>query len=183
VALIRINTVIGVDPGAKGGVAVVSGFQGEPFAMARRFRLSDDLDWDRFARGVEREALVLAEAVRMVSVETVGFQVEAHTRYKLVVENVWGIKGQSASASFTFGYNTGVVVGALQARTGLTPVKVVKAKWAAGHKLLGASKNATVPIAKELFGWEPLPGTRSISDGEADAGLIALWGYNNFDAT
>lgn len=163
--------VIGIDPGIKGGIAVARRSAGGHVAV-QRIRMPVGPDGEVSSHGV---FCMVRNALYANIIETAGVP---RAPLFLYVEAVGGIRGQSASAAFTFGESTGRAIGAAETAMNCgTARRISKVKWAQKVGLpRGASKSDAVALAIKLFGWTPLPGTRTVSDGEAEAGLIAYAG-------
>lgn len=93
-----------------------------------------------------------------------------------LIEKVGGIHGQSASASFTFGRVTGLLIGLCRAH-GCDVLEVPAAEWK-GFLRVPADKAGAVTRATEMFGqaaadryWR-----RKKDDGVAEAAMIAAYG-------
>lgn len=159
--------VIGIDPGLNGGIAICWRGDATGRVFAKRFRMPVSTD------GKKVNPFAVLNAFARLGVHQAGLKVEA-----VYVEAVNGIKGQSASASFTFGEATGTALGATLATFPHSKLeRISKVRWAGKVGLrVGASKSDAVVKAQQFFGWFPLPGCRTITDGEAEAGLIAYAG-------
>lgn len=158
--------VIGIDPGLKGGIAICwRGSAGQVFAKRFRMPVSSD--------GKKVNPYAVLNSLAHLAHSPIPWAIAS-----VYVEAVNGIKGQSASASFTFGEATGTVLGATASYFPSAKLeRISKVRWAGKAGLrVGASKSDAVAKAQELFGWRPLPLCRTITDGEAEAGLIAYAG-------
>lgn len=140
---------IGVDPGKKGGMAVIAddaiaGIEVKPW------------DDDAFVSLVREMAA-----------------------YKCVaaVEKVGAMPGQGVTSMFSFGQSYGFILGVLTA-FGIGYQLVPPTAWKREFGLLHTSKQGSVEVAKRLFPGVNLMATgrsRKESDGMAEALLIAEW--------
>ncbi|CAB5178720.1 hypothetical protein UFOVP158_29 [uncultured Caudovirales phage] len=97
------------------------------------------------------------------------------------IEKVGGVGRQSASRSFTFGFGTGVIYGALAAFD-IVPAEVTPMKWKAAFGLKrdtgetdASFKGRSRSLASELFPEYSLLFCRAKDDGRAEAALIAYY--------
>lgn len=151
------KAVIGIDPGKKGGVAVLnsSGVLLEIYSMPKT------------------EAGVCA-LIRDVS-----------ERYKyniFCLEKAQAMPTQGVTSVFTYGTEYGVLRGAILALGNtLEEVRPVKWKTAIIGKKTGSDKTLSIAKAENLFpNIELIPkGCRVPQDGRAEAALIAEWARRN----
>lgn len=144
---------LGVDPGTRGGLAVLN--PDGVVLYARAFHPS--MTHHEFVNGVIRPAVQMLDRYpsRVVYVEKVGH-----------------IRGDGAQGSFTFGRVDGLIRGALIA-LGHTPLDVYPAAWQSTLECMsGGNKNVTKRRAIELFGAQ----VPQITHMTADALLIAEYG-------
>lgn len=99
-----------------------------------------------------------------------------HSDTKMVIEEVGGIPGQSASAAFNFGYGVGLWRGIAAAYN--MPVETVRPQeWQHQYVTAKEIKGLTKPQKKKRYVLEAQqrwPGVKFTS-GTADAALIAEW--------
>ena len=148
---------IGIDPGKKGGVAVIEADN----AAAMPWR--DDA-FVRYMRTIRHEA------------DMDGQQIIA------AVEKVGAMPGQGTVSMFSFGESFGFILGVLTAY-GIPYQLVPPRKWKAEFGLLNTDKQASVDVAKRLFpGVNLLPTDRcrKESDGMSDALLMAEYARRKF---
>lgn len=146
-------TWIGIDPGANGGIAVLSD-AGWVVAL-RRMPLADG----RVHAGGLADLLREYDYARCVAIERVG-----------------AMPGQGVTSMFTFGRGVGVVYGVCAALS-MPVVEVAPQTW---RKVLGACAKGGKPslafCATRWPGTSLVPeGCRVASDGLADALCIAEW--------
>lgn len=149
--------VLGVDPGARGALAVVENDEIEvhdmPMLLVRRGR-TDKAEVDGYALGALLRGLMVDAAY---------------------VELVGGIQGQSASAAFNFGRAAGAVEYALKALQ--IPVeRVPPLAWKRELKVAGAGKDAARLRASSLFPFAAHNFKRAKDADRAEAALIAEFG-------
>ncbi len=148
---------IGVDPGKKGGVAIIDGDSVEVYA------------WDD-------QTFVDTMSVCM------GRGRARNERVIAAVEKVGAMPGQGVTSMFSFGQSYGFILGVLRA-LGISYQLVPPAVWKREFGLLRADKHASIETCKQLFpGVSLLPGEqcRKDSDGMAEALLIALYAQRKF---
>ena len=145
---------IGVDPGKKGGVAIIA---------------------DDAVSGIQVEAWddeVFVSLMREMS------------KYRCVaaVEKVGAMPGQGVTSMFSFGQSFGFILGVLTA-FGIGYQLVPPTLWKREFGLLHTEKQASVDVAKRLFpGVSLLPTERcrKESDGMSDALLICEYARRKF---
>ena len=148
---------IGVDPGAKGGYAVISKSEMGQAIFA--------YPWDDTFFVAEMQAL-------------------SHTGNGIVaaVEKVGAMPHQGVSSMFSFGQSYGFIQGVLTA-LGIPYQLIPPRKWKAEFGLLNTSKEDSVRVAKRLFpGVNLLPSERcrKDSDGMSDSLLMAEYARRHF---
>lgn len=149
--------VLGIDPGAKGGVAVVA--DGRVIVAADMPTVTD--------KGKARvDPAGLASLLR-----SFGPVDEA------IIERVGAMPGQGVSSMFTFGKAAGIAIGVVSA-LGIPVTEIVPAKWKADLRV-PANKDGARSRASQL-----LPSGASYwplvkHDGRAEAALLALWGQKH----
>ena len=151
-----MNLYLGVDPGAKGGFAVI----------AADGRL---VGYDKF-----RDGVFLAGAIGTIMVT------EGDTINRCYVEKAQSMPSQGVKSMFTYGTGYGKILGTLETML-LSYELVPPRKWQ--KKIIpgapkGESKKAALIKAKQLFPTESfiLKGCRKPHDGIIDAVLIAEYG-------
>ena len=147
---------IGIDPGKKGGYAVI--VDDPQFTYARAY------PWD--------DAAFVAEMRRVGARLT-----DARGCVVAAVEQVNAMPGQGVTSMFSFGKSYGFILGVLE---GLNiPFQTVRPReWKAMFGL-NSDKQRSIEVCHRLFPDIDLKRTercRTESDGKAEALLIALWG-------
>lgn len=141
--------IIGIDPGASGGVAVVN-----PWGRSDAHKMPDT------ARELAGILHALKTAIGSIKAGSI----------KAYVEKVHAMPKQGVSSTFKFGYNAGMIEGVL-ASLGIPYEFVTPIKW---QKDLGCltkgDKNITKRKAQALY-----PDIK-VTHATADALLIATWG-------
>jgi crossover junction endodeoxyribonuclease RuvC len=145
--------VLGIDPGAKGGLALV-----------------------------ERDTKVLHDGMRMPTLKMRGKTILDVKRVRefiyglptiTVIEQVGSMPGQGSVSAFSFGRITGAIEAITQEHSSKGMVWVSPRKWK-GYYKLGKNKQDSIDAAKLRFGkdyhWQ-----YKADDGIAEAALIALW--------
>lgn len=148
---------IGVDPGKKGGYAVI-GDDGSYKAYP----------WDD------------AQFLMHMSGLTMMRDLEGH---KLVaaVEKVGAFSGQGVKSMFSFGHSLGYIEGVLAA-FGIPYQLIPPATWKRSFSLIGKDKKASIEVCHKLFpdmNLLPTDRSRVPSDGMAEAALICLYAKRN----
>jgi len=154
---------IGIDPGKKGGVAVIRvTVEGDPHV--------DVYPWDDdvFVREMARWSndFIAQEGGGMVA----------------AVEKVGAMPGQGVTSMFSFGQSYGFVLGVLTA-FGIPYQLVPPRKWKAEYGLLNTQKQASVDVAKRLFpnvNLLPTDRCRKESDGMSDSLLLCEYARRHF---
>lgn len=98
----------------------------------------------------------------------------------LVIEQVGGIPGQSASSAFVFGRGVGIIIGAAHA-FGLRIETVAPSTWKSALRV-PADKRASRARASELLPAYSDQWPLQKHDGVAEAAMIALYGWQIFGA-
>lgn len=145
---------VGVDPGKKGGYALIDD------TGARAYPWDDQ----RFIEDMRVTATRLDDTA-MACVEKVG----AHP-------------GQGVTSMFTFGQGYGYILGVLAA-LGIGVQLVPPGTWKKEFSLIGKDKAASIEVCKRLFpGVNLLPSEkcRKDSDGMAEALLLACYAQRHF---
>lgn len=148
--------VVGVDPGCYGALGVLnngrlSAYQDMPILKVRRGK-SDKAEVDGYA---------VAKFFRVIEPDVV------------VVEQVGGMTGQSASAAFNFGRAAGAVEYAAKA-LGLRVEMVAPITWKKALKV-NPGKDGSRAMAMKLWPGASAVFERKKDDGRAEAALIAHW--------
>ena len=152
------RTVIGVDPGLKGGLAVIDG-RGELLELA-------DMPLRRVGKRKEIDGAELAAFFGRFAPAQV------------IVEAVHSMPRQGVASTFTFGRGVGIVLGVLQAM-GLPFAEVSPQAWQKLTKCTpGEGKERTLRWAAELFHGAELWTRRGRGiDGRADVLGLAWYGW------
>jgi hypothetical protein len=168
---IRAHGIIGIDPGAHGAVAYVTGdnFWVQPIPGAIVPGARGPGKW----RTDTRALLCILHGLAARGAHTV------------VRENVWGIAGQSAGGSAALGHAIGCIDMAATA-AGLNLETVSPVRWKNGTGLIGKPKSDSVRVAIQMAGddghvFKPKRGVRTeaAAEGMAEAYLIAQWAWRN----
>ena len=149
---------IGVDPGQKGGYAVISKSETGQAVFA--------YPWDDMFFAMEMANLMSLKSQGIVA----------------AVEKVGAMPGQGVTSMFNFGKSFGYILGVLSA-LGIPYQLVPPRKWKAEFGLLNTEKQASVDVAKRLFpGVSLLPSDRcrKESDGMADALCLCEYARRKF---
>ena len=151
-------TILGIDPGASGGIAF--------FSMQRGLLSIFDMPTVEVKRG--------GKTKREVSAAMLNAIIGARDIDAAFVEKVGAMPGQGVSSMFQFGRSVGMIEGVLAALE--IPTNYVTPQvW---QKTVGArgGKDASRARASELFPAYAANFTRKKDDGRADAALIAWYG-------
>ena len=143
---------IGIDPGKKGGIAVLDG-EDAPVA----YPYSDEILIDVLKAALCKTAKITA-----------------------AVEKVGAMPGQGVTSMFTFGTGYGFIQGALSALS--SPYQLVPPKKWKGEYSITADKKQSIEVCRRLFPTlELIPcGCYKEHDGMAEAALIAEYAKRNF---
>jgi hypothetical protein len=145
----RVIPVIGVDPGVRGGIALLDG-EGKAVSVV----------------GLD-PSMTDKEVVDLVTVMACGLR--AMGSRTCFMEKVGYMRGDGGKGAFTFGRIVGLLRGALLANE-IEIESVYPAVWMAGMNCMtGGNKNVSKNLAQRLF-----PGL-TIGHKEADATLIAVY--------
>lgn len=148
--------VLGVDPGCYGALGLVEDGQ---------FVAVDDMPIVKIRRGKTDKAEV--DGHRLAAV------IKAHRADILIVEQVGGMTGQSASAAFNFGRAAGAVEYTGTA-LGLRVERVAPITWKKALKV-NPGKDGSRFMAMRLWPAMAHLFARKKDDGRAEAALIAHW--------
>jgi crossover junction endodeoxyribonuclease RuvC len=149
---------IGVDPGAKGGYAVISKSATGQAVFA--------YPWDDTFFAVEMALLMNSKDQGIMA----------------AVEKVGAMPGQGVTSMFNFGKNAGYIEGVLSG-LGIPYQLVPPAKWKKEFSLIGKDKKASIATCHKLFPDLDLKRTercRTDSDGKAEAMLICEYARRHF---
>jgi crossover junction endodeoxyribonuclease RuvC len=158
-------SVIGIDPGFSGGIAVINSSTTAVFEMptiAGPKKKKGKRDTQKMIDGGALWRIFCKYQPRLIIIEQVG-----------------SMPGQGVSSTFMFGKAYGAALG-LSLATSAHVVTVVPAKWKRAYGLIGKSKKASIILARELYpdlGVELRRVTKD--DGKAEALLIARYGLLN----
>ena len=151
---------IGIDPGVKGGYAVIDNAK-VVYASVRAFPWDDDLFVCEM-RGIKN----LANGIKIIA----------------AVEKVGAMPGQGVTSMFNFGKSAGYIEGVLSA-LGIPYQLVPPATWKREFSLIGKDKQASIVTCRKLFPELDLKRTercRTDSDGKAEATLLAEYARRKF---
>ena len=151
---------IGIDPGQKGGYAVISKSDTGQAVFA--------YPWD--------DTFFAMEMANLMSLKSQGIVA--------AVEKVGARPGQGTVSMFNFGKNAGYIEGVLSA-LGIPYQLVPPAKWKKDFSLIGKDKQASIITCRKLFPELDLKRTercRTDSDGKAEATLLAEYAKRHFGA-
>jgi len=149
---------IGIDPGAKGGYAVISKSETGQAVFA--------YPWDDTFFAMEMANLMQFKEHGIVA----------------AVEKVGARPGQGTVSMFNFGKSAGYIEGVLSA-LGIPYQLVPPAKWKKEFSLIGKDKKASIATCHKLFPDLDLKRTgrcRTDSDGKAESALLAEYARRNF---
>ena len=149
---------IGIDPGAKGGYAVISKSETGQAVFA--------YPWDDTFFAMEMASLMQFKEHGIVA----------------AVEKVGAMPGQGVTSMFNFGKNAGYIEGVLSA-LGIPYQLVTPAKWKKEFSLIGKDKQASIITCRKLFPELDLKRTercRTDSDGLAESTLLACYAMRHF---
>ena len=169
-----MTIIVGIDPGAKGGLAVL--INGKLVSWLKMPLVGKRKDKFQFP---EEGDIDIAKILDWLDV-TVPKQGDRF----FAGEKVNGIRGQSASASFNFGVSTAMVYSALLAH-GRSPGEPLpdfeiyhKLRWGPGVGIpTGSDKKASVNLALELWPRAGELGQGKFTDGPAEAALIGYFAH------
>ena len=173
--------VLGVDPGLYGGIAVLADGK---LVNACKMPLAQTARAAKPAKVVTDDAGDVVATIRAEKSQKAQIDWAAFHTFLLenafggavgAIERVGGMPGQSATASFTFGFNTGAAYGLL-ASVCLPVHQVAASRWK-GALHVPSDKSGAMKRATELFGAEAAARywPRRNCDGVAEAAMIALW--------
>lgn len=149
---------IGVDPGQKGGYAVIAKTETGQAVFA--------YPWDDSFFAMEMASLMQMKEHGIVA----------------AVEKVGARPGQGTVSMFNFGKSAGYIEGVLSA-LGIPYQLVPPNKWKKEFSLIGKDKQASIITCRKLFPELDLKRTercRTDSDGKAEATLLAEYARRHF---
>ena len=144
-------TVIGIDPGQTGAVAILHGTTGALIAV---------------------EDMPVID--KRINAAALGDLLDPEIGAMVVVEAVHAMPKQGVSSSFNFGHSLGVIHGVIGALA-LPQCNVTPQEWKKHHRLIGTAKGGSRQRATELYPAHASLFARVKDDGRADAVLIARW--------
>lgn len=151
-----LRRVIGVDPGASGGIARLTVSQSVSVDFAVRMPM---------LRGASKPTLDAQRALQLLCPDD-------GTDDIIVIERVHSMPGQGVASSFQFGRMFGAIEAVARA-TGTKVVTVLPKRWK-GDLGLGRDKRESIDMAKRVFGTQVDDALkRRCDDGVAEALLIA----------
>ena len=145
---------VGVDPGAKGGYAVIEDVGKDKVAYA--------YPWD--------DTFFVFEMCNLMQRKAEGITA--------VVEKVGAMPHQGVKSMFNFGKTAGFIEGVLSA-LGIPYQLIPPATWKKEFSLIGKDKKASIEVCHRLYpnvGLFPTERSRVCSDGMADALCMAEYG-------
>ena len=149
---------IGIDPGQKGGYAVIAKMETGQAVFA--------YPWDDSFFAMEMASLMQMKEHGIVA----------------AVEKVGARPGQGTVSMFNFGKSAGYIEGVLSA-LGIPYQLVPPAKWKKEFSLIGKDKQASITTCRKLFPELDLKRTgrcRTDSDGLAESTLLACYAMRHF---
>ena len=152
---------IGVDPGQRGGYAIIDESKIVYSTNVRAFPWDDEMFMCEM-RGIKN----LADSAKIVA----------------AVEKVGAMPGQGVTSMFHFGKSAGYIEGVLTA-LGIPYQLVPPVKWKRAFSLVGKDKKASIETCRKLFPELDLKRAercRTDSDGKAEATLLAEYARRNF---
>jgi crossover junction endodeoxyribonuclease RuvC len=163
-----MRAVIGIDPGASGAIATLLG--------TTNFVEMHDMPSMKVKVGGTMRDRVDTHGIYHLLYQ----KRSLHKIDLVVIEEVQGFTGQSASAAFTFGKATGLVEGvcvALNLPYQLVSPRVWKKAMSLGSDKSLAVQAATRALPTSRGHWEPgAKGAKAIREGRAEAALMAVYG-------
>lgn len=152
--------ILGIDPGLKGA-----------FAFLDRNRKLQIFDMPLKSGHAKKEISPILVAQILAPLAS---------RIKLAaIERVHAFPGQGVSSTFTFGYSTGAIHGALGAFNRI-PLTVPPNVWK-GALGLTRSKGESIKRARALFPKQTHLFSKASHDGRAEAALIAYYAVRHFE--
>ena len=151
--------VLGVDPGIRGGLAIIAVEDGTAPRMVEAIDIP--------IIGTNAKERIDAIAIRA--------WISKHDVQHAFIERAQAMPKQGSSSGFKYGR----AVGAIEATIALSgiPVTIVEASiWKRFHKLPGKEKEASRQRALEIFPASHALLARKLDHGRAEASLIALYG-------
>ena len=163
-----MRTIIGIDPGMKGAIAVVTSGVGRRDVRVHPLpHIGKELDHQRLIE-------MLLDPLQIHQ------HVDQAESFLAVIEKVHSMPRQGVASSFKFGRQYGEILGilaALEIHTVQVTPQAWKKKVLAGQNWKG-DKKASIQYVQRRYpklSLLPTPRSRVPSDGMADAVCIALW--------
>ena len=144
-------TIVGIDPGVTGGLAVIH--EGR-LAGVEPMPVHDG----------RADGRAIDELLTLWEPDVV------------VLENTQPMPKNGSIASYSLGLNTGIVIGVVQANQ-FSLIRVRPQEWKKKMGLIGKDKTASRGLATELFPEYAASFKRVKDDGQAEAALIARYGF------
>lgn len=162
-----MRNVIGIDPGAHGAIAYLLGERVTIIEMPTV--------WIRSGRTDKKRT----DTTRLLSVAKMHVSMGPE---RVVLEQVWGVKGQAAATGAALGHQRACCEMAYEA-AGMKPELVSSQRWKGNAGLYGKDKAASIALAIELFPadshyFKQIRKVRDLKqcEGNAEAALIARFG-------
>jgi crossover junction endodeoxyribonuclease RuvC len=152
--------ILGVDPGIRGGLAIVS-----IDANGAAPQLIDAIDIPVNGVGAKERVDVLA----------IRSWIERHAPQHALIERAQAMPKQGSSSGFKYGRAVGAIEAAI-ALCGIPVTMVEPSVWKKFHKLHGKDKEGSRQRALQLFPEAHALLARKLDHGRAEAGLLALYG-------
>jgi Holliday junction resolvasome RuvABC endonuclease subunit len=171
-----MNAYIGIDPGASGAIAVLR--------RDLKNQIMHIRDMPTFKVKVSktmRDRVDVHGCISNMREISKSYRIEM-----VVIEEVGGMTGQSASAAFAFGKSAGLIEAACAAVD--APIRLVRPNVWKKHFSIGADKSLTVQAAtRELPQfreyWDgTVPGKQDRREGRAEAALMAMYAWSLVNA-
>ena len=137
---------LGVDPGAKGGIALL---------RDTHLEMAVDFSKERF-------------------LDLMAFLSREQETTRACVERVHSLPKQGVKSTFAFGQSFGWILGALDASE-ISYQLIEPQRWKKEYTLIGSDKKKSIAVARQLFPGAMLipPGCRTPHDGIAESILLA----------
>lgn len=167
---------VGIDPGQKGGIAMLKAYPGDDRPELVAWLKMQAVGPTKTEFPLIKEGMPDIALISRWLVEN-DFFLENN---RLAIEQVNGLRGQSASASFNFGRDTGMLISGLAPKFGHGS-QYHKMRWGPNVGLpIGAKKIQSVNLALSLWPDAPERGKGKFTDGPAEACLIAYYDFLRF---
>jgi crossover junction endodeoxyribonuclease RuvC len=158
---IIMTVVLGIDPGIRGGLAVVRLLESGP-------RLIDTIDIPVIGTGAKERVDAIALRTWLLG----------HTPDRAFVERAGAMPGQGVSSTFKFGRAAGAIDAIIAACEILVEI-IEAAVWKRALRLRGRDKEASRQYALQLFPSAHGLLARKKDHQRAEAALIAVFGINH----